>query len=129
MSPAERAASRISGAVSPRRAEVSAPGSSARSVGFRSPESRMLKRSSLFIDARRRRPLPSTSRPRSTLRCSRRTWPLSWPMGLEEMPLQSPPAQRSLSTRRIAANVERCSVSGPAGRTTESSTSDSTWSG
>jgi len=89
----------------------------------------MLKSSSLVIEALTRRPRPSVKRPRSGARARRLTCPLSWPTGLLEMPAHSPAAQRSVRTRRIAANVERCSVSGPGGRTTESSTIDSTCAG
>ena len=89
MIPAERATSRISGAESPLRADVRAPGSSARSVGLRSPVIITSKRSPRTISTRWRAPRALVSRPRSGLRARLRTRLARSPVGLPEMPLHS----------------------------------------
>ena len=126
MMPAERATSRMSGAESPLRADVSAPGSSARSVGFSSPVSMTSKRSERTISTRWCAPRALVSSPRSGLRARLRTRLARSAVGLPEMPAHSVPAHSCASTRRIAVNVERCSGSGPGGSTTESRISPAT---
>ena len=127
--PLARSSRRSSGRLSSRIALRIAPGSSERSVGFRSPASRMSSTPSWSRVTVRLLPPGVLTLPLIVLRptlCTRlnRSWPT-----LVVMPLHAPLPHSSPSARGMVLKVEMLRTSEPSGGTTESSTSDSTLAG